>query len=128
MEDPKKQNFGITCVVRSYRVVRRRRDDGDGLVPARRRAERVHGGLVQLGGAGADHEVVPIDHGVSDDAVESAHLALQLWLEEPAERGGVGEVAHHLPAADHGGPAVPDLPPERLVHRRVATAGHASQA
>ena len=54
----------------------------------RRRAERVHGRLVELGGAGADDEVVAVGHGFADDTVEPAHLALELWLEEPAERGG----------------------------------------
>jgi hypothetical protein len=69
----------------NYRVVGRRRDDADGLFGTGGR-QGVHGRLEELGGAGADHEVVAIiDPGVADEAMDAADLALELRVEEPAE-------------------------------------------
>ena len=104
-----------------YRVVRRRRDDAHGRAVCGRR-ERVERSLEELRGSRPGDEVVPVDHGVADEAVEASHLALKPGLDEPAEAAEVGEVAHRLPSGDHDRRAVARPVPELLVQGRVAAA------
>lgn len=106
----------------TYRVVWSRGDNADGVAGAGG-GERVEGGHEELRGAGADDDVVLVPGGgVADGAVEAAHLAAELGLQEPAHVADVGEVAHRLPPWDHDLRQRPRLPPERLEHGRVPAA------
>ena len=118
---------GVILYALNYRVVGRSGDDADGLAGGSGGGvggEGVERGHEELGGAGADEDVVAVDGGVADDAVEAAHLAVELRLEEPADVGHVGEVAHRLPPRDDDLRRVAGLPPELLEHGRVAAAQH----
>lgn len=45
----------------------------------------------------------------------------ELWFQEPAQVGGVGEVAHALPPREDDVSPLPNPLPEGLVNRRVST-------
>jgi hypothetical protein len=58
----------------------------------------VHQRVNQLRGAGAEHHVLIVDHGVADGPVQPPDVALQL---HGLEEGVGGEVAHAVPPREH---------------------------
>lgn len=122
---------GITTIWYLYRIVGRGGDDAGGGAVAAVAAvgEGVERGLEELRGAGADDDVAAVvRHCVADEAVEAADLGGEFGLQEPAQGGGVGEVAHRPPPRDHDRRLLPRLLPERLEHRRIAAARITTQS